>query len=289
MPEETSSLPVRTAGVNTPALPLATLRDCFALLVAGPDPLALDGAQVTGLPDRLVALDELRDLLLARSCPQATSDTAWTRVIRRSRARGGAWTVGAAGMALPALRAVSASLGVQSDLDPADMQAEVLTGFLTAVATVDLKLPRVAVRLRWAAYRAGLDLLTRPVAVPYPDPELFQHRTVTQTQAEGPYEVLVAAVAGGVLTAAEAGLVAETRLDGVRIAEWAARHATPKRTAYRLREQAERRLVAYLTGHPAHTPTGEQPPRPPDPPAPNAALGTATDTAGTLAVAGVSA
>ncbi|MCM3920190.1 hypothetical protein ND748_00595 [Frankia sp. AiPs1] len=111
---------------------MATLRDCFALLVTDPNPLALDGAPVPGLPDRLVALDELRDRLLARSCPQTTSDTVWKAVIRRSRARGGAWTVGAAGMALPALRAVASRLGEHINLDPADVQAEVLTGFLAA-------------------------------------------------------------------------------------------------------------------------------------------------------------
>ncbi|OAA20761.1 hypothetical protein UG55_107012 [Frankia sp. EI5c] len=285
MPDDTSSSPARTAGANAPALPLTTLRDCFALLVTDPDPLALDGTPVPGLPDRLVALDELRDRLLAHSCPQATSDTAWKTVIRRARARGGAWTVGAAGMALPALRAVASRLGEHSDLDPADVQAEVLTGFLSALATIRLDLPRIAVRLRWAAYRAGLDLITQSLETPHPNPGLFHTRTVAQTQADGPYEVLAGAVADGVLTETEAALVAATRLNHVSVPAWAARHATPVRTAYRLRDRAEQRLLAHLTSHGPQATDGEPPSRPPGPPA-----GSATPAmAGVLAVTGVSA
>ncbi len=290
MPDETFSLPVRNADTNAPALPLATLRDCFALLVTDPDPLALDGAPVPGLPDRLVALDELRDRLLARSCAQTTSDTAWKVVIRRSRVRGGAWTVGAAGMALPALRAVASRLGEHSGLETADVQAEVLTGFLTALATVRLDLPRIAVRLRWAAYRAGLDLLTQSLETPHPDLGLFRTLTVTQAQAHGPYEVLADTVADGVLTETEAALVAATRLDDVSVAAWAARHATPARTAYRLRDRAERRLVDYLTGQRVHAPADDPASRPPGPPASSATSATTPDPAGVPSmVAGVPA
>ncbi|KPM53167.1 hypothetical protein ACG83_24940 [Frankia sp. R43] len=268
---------------------MATLRDCFALLVTDPDPLALDGTRVPDLPDRLVPLDELRDRLLARACPQATSDAAWKTVIRRARARGDAWTVGAAGMALPALRAVASLLGEHSDVDPADVQAEVLTGFLTALATIRLDLPRIAVRLRWAAYRAGLDLITQSLEIPHPDPGLFLTRTVAQTQADSPYEVLAVTVADGVLTETEAALVAATRLGDVSVPAWAARHATPVRTAYRLRDRAEQRLLAHLTGRGPQASEGEPPSRPPGPLAGSAAPATVPHPAAVLAVTGVSA
>ncbi|WP_239394189.1 hypothetical protein [Frankia sp. CiP3] len=259
MPDEIPSLPPCAARGHAAAWPLTTLRDCFALLVAGPAPLAVDGTLLPGLPDRLVALDELRDRLLARACPQATRDAAWAVVVRRSRRHGGAWTVGAAGMALPALRAVSVRLGGHGGLDPADVQAEVLTGFLSALATARLDLPRIAVRLRWAAYRAGLAAATQTLEAPHPDPDLFHSRAVTQPHAGGPDDVLAGAVADGVLTPAEAGVIAATRLDDVPISAWAARHATAARTAYRLRDRAERRLVDYLTG-PARTGRRPRPP-----------------------------
>ncbi|WP_243657714.1 hypothetical protein [Parafrankia sp. BMG5.11] len=257
-------------------MPLATLRDCFGLLVAGPAPLALDGSVVAGLPPRMVALDELRDLLLAGSCPQAVRDAVWAVVIRRSRRYGGPWTVGAAGMALPALHAVCARLGGYSDLDRADVQAEVLTGFLEAAATVRLDLPRIAVRLRWAAYRAGLALTVQQREAPRPDLDLFQTVAAAETvQSEtvqsGPEQVLTDAVAAGVLTDAEADLIAATRLDDLPISAWAARHATAPRQASRLRERAERRLLHHLTGPAAPSqaprPPAGEPSRRPHPPA----------------------
>ncbi|WP_239312822.1 hypothetical protein [Frankia sp. Cj3] len=296
MPDEMSSLPARAAGQGAPALPLATLRDCFALLVAGPAPLALDGALVAGLPDRLVALDELRDMLLARSCPPATRDAAWAVVVRCSRRRGGAWTVGAAGMALPALRAVASRLGGHGYLDPADVQAEVLTGFLAALATARLDLPRIAVRLRWAAYRAGLALLTQALETPHPDPDLFHTRAVAQPWAGGPDDILAGAVADGVLTVAEAGVIAATRLADVPVSAWAACHATPRRAAYRLRDRAERRLIDYLagpvrTGRAPRLPADEPPP-PPQQRAPSGPKATAVSSfrpAGAVALVEVAA
>jgi hypothetical protein len=257
-------------------LPLTTLRDCFGLLVAGPEPLALDGTLVPGLPARRVALDELRDLLLAASCPQSVRDAAWAVMIRRSRRYGGAWTVGAAGMALPALRAVCVRLGGHSDLDTADLQAEVLLGFLDAAATVRLDLPRIAVRLRWAAYRAGSALTVQQREAPHPDPDLFQTVAAAESARSGsgqagPEEVLAGAVAAGVLTDTEAGLIAATRLDDLPISAWAARHATAPHRASRLRERAERRLVDHLTGSTgasrAADPTASEPPPQPHPPA----------------------
>ncbi|MBL7546579.1 hypothetical protein I6A60_01590 [Frankia sp. AgB1.9] len=230
-----------------PVLPLTTLQKSFALLVAGPEPLALDGGLVPGLPDRLVALDELRDRLLAASCPPAVRDTAWAIVIRRSRLRDAAWTVGAAGMALPALRAITASLDAHGPLDPADIEAEVLTGFLTALATIRLDLPRIAVRLRWAAYRAGLRLVTQTPQIPYPDEDLFDAQAIAPSPARGPRDVLAVAVRAGVLTETEADLITATRLGAVSLPAWAAGHATKERTAYRRREQAEQRLAVALT------------------------------------------
>ncbi|WP_285900815.1 hypothetical protein [Frankia sp. R82] len=294
-----SSFPPRSAGRGAPALPLATLRDCFGLLVAGPAPLALDGSTVAGLPARPVALDELRDLLLAASCLPALRDAAWAVVIRRSRRYGGAWTVGAAGMALPALYAVCARLGAHSDLDAADVQAEVLTGFLEAVATVRLDLPRIAVRLRWAAYRAGLALTVQQREAPRPDPDLFQ--TVAAAEAArsgpgltGPEEVLAGAVVAGVLSDTEADLIAATRLDDLTVSAWAARHATAPRRAARLRNRAEQRLADHLTGstgssRAARATASERPPRPHPPVGVVGSLPPASAPALAVAVAGVPA
>jgi len=284
-----SSFPARPAGHGASVSPLASVRDCFGLLVAGPAPLALDGSLLAGLPARSVALDELRDLLLADSCPPASRDAAWAVVIRRSRRYGGAWTVGAAGMALPALWAVAARLGGHSDLDRADVEAEVLTGFLEALATVRLDLPRIAVRLRWAAYRAGLALATQQWESPRPDSDLIQTlATAASPSGPGqadPRQVLAGAVAAGVLTDAEAELIGATRLEDVPVSAWAARRSMPARRAYRLRERAERRLVEHLTGR-----VGARPAPRPDPPSrqrPRAVIASPSWPTGAARVAGV--
>jgi hypothetical protein len=68
--------------------------------------------------------------------------------------------------------------------DPADLHAEVLRGFLDAVARVDVAKPRIMPRLRWAAYRAGYAVIAEELAervrgVPRPQPPrlLSGHRT----------------------------------------------------------------------------------------------------------------
>ena len=131
----------------------------FRLLCAGPQPLALHASKVAaGLPDRPVPLDELRVLLLHPSTSARARNAVWAELVRRARAGDPAWTVGLAGIAMPGLRRAAGSLAAAYRGDPADLQAEVLTGFLAAVRALDLDdlepVP-LASRLCWAAWRAG--------------------------------------------------------------------------------------------------------------------------------------
>ncbi len=48
------------------------------------------------------------------------------------------------------------------------------------------------------------------------------------------------------ITSAEAALIGATRLDGQRLAEWAAEHGVGAKAAYSRRQRAERRLAAHL-------------------------------------------
>ena len=131
----------------------------FRLLCAGPQPLALHAAKVAaGLPDRPVPLDELRVLLLHPSTSARARNQVWAELVRRARAGDPAWTVGLAGIAMPGLRRAVGSLAAAWRGDPADLQAEVLTGFLAAVRALDpddLESVPLASRLCWAAWRAG--------------------------------------------------------------------------------------------------------------------------------------
>lgn len=220
-------------------------RDAFTWLVTGPHPVSLNGRLFAGLPNRRVPLDEVRDRLLARHCPQSTRDAVWTHLVLRSRAEGATWTVGAVGVALPALTSVAATLSERFAGDPADVHAEVVRGFLAALSSIDLRRPRVMLRLRWAAYRSGYDALIE--ALGSPTPVMLGFRSTPPHPPWGhPDLVLARAVADGVLTPTEAELIGATRLEEVAVADWAARHQAGEWAVYKTRKRAEQRLVAYL-------------------------------------------
>ncbi|MGP4112974.1 hypothetical protein ACTWP5_18940 [Streptomyces sp. 4N509B] len=227
-------------------LPLDVARECFGWLVTGPDPLALDGRPFAGLPDRTIPLDELRDRLLRRDCPKGTRDAVWGELVSRTRSEGASWTVACAGMALPMLASTARWLSVRyPDGDPFDVHAEVLTGFLDALARIEIGRPHVLARLRWAAFRAGMAALREALDAPTPLPPGYRS-TPPHPPWGHPDLVLARAVREGVLTPTEADLIGSTRLEDVAVGRWAAEHDTTIGAAYKSRRRAEHRLAAYL-------------------------------------------
>ena len=255
-------------------LPLDTARDTFAALVAGPDPLAVNGQLFPGLPERPVPLDELRDLLLRPGCPRRTRDAVWRHLVLRSRAEGATWTVACVGVALPALASVGGWLAARYPGDRADIHAEVLTGFLSGLDAVDVREPGVLPRLRWAARRAGIAALHAALDAPVPTQTGYRS-SPPATPAGHPDLVLARAVTEGVLTRTEADLIGATRLEEVRLTAWAGEHGTGHQFASRLRARAETRLLAWLTDAPDPT----QPTAPPVSPAISLSV-TSTEEAG---------
>ena len=227
------------------AMPLDTARAAFQWLVTGPNPVGLDGRLFEGLPDRLVPLDEVRDRLLAQRCPQVVRDAMWAHLVSRSRAEGATWTVGCAGVALPALIAIAARLTGRFAGDRADVHAAILTGFLAELETIELDRPRIMLRLRWAAYRAGHAAVREALDAPVPSGSGFR-----SSQPRAPWGhpdlVLARAVAEGAITAGEAALIGATRLDGVPLAVAAQRLGRGYEAVKKARLRAERRLVAHL-------------------------------------------
>lgn len=241
----------RRAGGDTGLNCLDIAQDAFTWLVTGPDPVSVDGRAFPGLPDRRLPLDEVRDLLLARQCSQVTKDAVWTHLVLRSRAEGATWTVAAVGVALPALTSVAATLSACFAAGEADIHAEVLRGFLTALSTVDLGRPRIMLRLRWAAYRSGYR--ARSEALDGPTPMAPGFRSAAPRPPWGhPDLVLARAVAEGVLTTTEADLIGATRLEQESVADWAARRRVGAWAVYKVRKRAELRLLAYLREEAVH-------------------------------------
>lgn len=220
-------------------------RESFRWLVTGPNPLALDGRDFPGLPQRQIPLDELLNRLLHRRCPPATRDAVWAELVRRSRMRGASWTVAAVGMAMPALLVIASRLTVHFTGDSREIHDEVLRGFLAHLAVIDIDRPWIMLRLRWAAYRSGRLALLEAVGRPSCKAPGF--RSDPPPPPEGhPDLVLALAVADGVLTRTEADLIGTTRLEETPVADWAQAHGTKPKTAYKARDRAEDRLIGYL-------------------------------------------
>ncbi|SER90980.1 PqqD family protein [Actinokineospora terrae] len=220
-------------------------RAAFEWLVTGPHPVSIDGRLFPGFPARRVPLDEVCDWLLRRRCPQTLRDAVWAHLVLLSRTEGGTWTVGAVGVALPALTSICARLAARFAGDPSDIHAAVLAGFVAELATVDLRRPRIMNRLRWAAYRAGHACVREALDAPLPAGNGY--RSMAPSPPSGhPDFVLADAVAAGVITAAEAELIGSTRFEEVSLADAAALRDLSRQAVKKARRRAEFRLVDYL-------------------------------------------
>lgn len=202
---------------NRSSSPLDSVDFAFRALTEGPAPLAVDGRRISSrLPQRRIPLDELKRLLLHASASPTVKDAAWAHLVRSARHRGPSWVIGAVGVALPGLRRAAGRVARGYRGDTTDIDAEVLTGFLAALRTVDVTRPAIALRLCWAGYRAGVRLRYADAAF------ASQH---TEPMASGapprpwghPDLVLADAVAKNVITAGQAELIARTRLEDLAL------------------------------------------------------------------------
>jgi hypothetical protein len=219
----------------------------FRLLAAGPQPLAVHASRLAeGLPDRLVPLDELRVMLLHPATSGHSRNRVWAELVRRARTGDPAWVIGLTGIALPGLRRAVASLTSAYRGDPADLQAEVLTGFLAALRGLDLDeleaIP-LASRLCWAAWRAGQ-------ALAYADADYAARRRSLAVWRDGPDRpwghpdfVLAAAVRRGILSADQAELIGRNRLERVPLSQIAAEQNIGHTALCMRRKRAEKAIT----------------------------------------------
>ena len=234
---------------NTPS-PLGSVSTAFRLLTTGPRPLALHGASLSGeLPDRLVPLCEMRAVLLQPATSTAARNAVWAELVRRALAGSPAWTVALAGVALPGLYRAVAALAAAGRTDPADLETEVLAGFLAALRQLDpddLAGIPLASRLTWAAYRAGARLAWADAAWAARHSGLDEDSGPPPRPSGHPDFVLAAAVRRGVITAADAELIGASRLEGIPLRRLSARDKTRHDSLCRRRAKAERKLAAAV-------------------------------------------
>src|SRR2546429_575858 len=71
-----------------PSSPLDAAQRAFELLVCQPASLAFDGRPFIGLPEQLLPLDELRELLLLPQTAVPVRDAVWRELVTRARRDG---------------------------------------------------------------------------------------------------------------------------------------------------------------------------------------------------------
>lgn len=233
-------------------------------LPAGPIP----GAAVWGT--RAESWDELRAALHDSGLPAAVRDEIWVWLIGRSRAHGGDATLMCAVLAVPMLVWVCGRFLAATDPYRHDIESEVLTGFLTALAGIDLDRPWVWDRLRWSAHNTARsaarqhDAITAALSDHDPDNDDGEVRDPVTDRAPAmflasgdPETVLARAVAAGVLTEDAAELILATRVERRAFDDVAARHGVSHWTLRKQRQRAETRLVAWLTESARDTPPAD--------------------------------
>ncbi|MBB6379694.1 hypothetical protein BKA01_006969 [Pseudonocardia eucalypti] len=133
----------------------------------GPLPVTVHPHGFTDLPDRPLSLHQLRVRLASPTVSAASRAAIWSYLVARARTPGARqpdWTIAAAGIALPDLVRMVATLfhrpaGRASDIG--DLEAAALGGFYAELRRTDLEDthdPRIRRRLLMAAYRAARTL-----------------------------------------------------------------------------------------------------------------------------------
>ncbi|HZM80516.1 MAG TPA: hypothetical protein VFC19_32670 [Candidatus Limnocylindrales bacterium] len=206
-------------GSNTwPSSPLDAAQRAFDLLTCLPAPLGHDARGVEGLPQRMLPLDELRDLLLKPEATTVVRDRVWSDLVTRARRDGPEWVVATVGMALPGLRKQAGLLASGWKGDSEDLDAELIVGFLERLRTVDLVERRICGRLIDAGVRCA-----RKVRDRYADTHMVHVDSDGPRTPKLPWDhpdwVLARAVAAGVLDPDEANLIAATRLGHETLAQ----------------------------------------------------------------------
>ncbi|WP_147268265.1 hypothetical protein [Spongiactinospora rosea] len=242
MSQPTSHAPRTASSFSHVRGPLDAAEDAFRLLMQGPQSLGIDGAHLgAGLPARVIALEELRAILLHPSCGRVTRDEVWRHLIGQARVRRGAWMVAAVALAMPMLRRLATSICRSADAERDDVEAEVLTGFMDALSKVNLQWTHPLLRLsrltRRSVARSGV--LQRPCLLN--DAETAEGHTLAYPSGHADL-LLAKAVTQGIITAEAAEIIAVTRLENIPLSDYCRRRGLLYCTILKRRQRAEARL-----------------------------------------------
>ncbi|MEU3213444.1 sigma-70 family RNA polymerase sigma factor [Nocardiopsis alba] len=219
-----------------------------------PTQLTLHGAHVhPWLEGRTYSLLELREVLLARTTPNQVRDALWRHTMQAAR-HSQEWMIGALGLTMPLLRGCVGRAG--RGLDPDNVQfieAELVAFTIRQIRTATLDHGALGYYLLCRVRRAALGERKRAlVAAAQRDwgsveAADFEDEPETARSCE---LVLQAAVRAGIVTAAEAELIARTRLEKSTLVALSTETGVAYKTLAKRRQRAETRLAAALSASP---------------------------------------
>lgn len=238
---------MRYTHFNASKSALGTAKATFALLTADPCTMTLSGRDLgAGLPAREIALSEVPGLLAGARTGAVHVQAIWRELVLRARFSGPGWVVAACALAYPGLVVKAQELTRSFGCDPYEISSEVLSGFLTALLTVDLDaatdIPGFLCTRAYSLARpyARRERIESSRRASYPESQI-PHLPVSHTDL-----VLARAVRAGVLTKLEADWISTTHVDGESAALVAEVCGLPLSTFYRRRGLAEMRLAKAI-------------------------------------------
>jgi hypothetical protein len=226
--------------------PLDQVEATLRLLCTGPAPLVVNGRRIGGgLPRRRILVVELASVLAHPSCGQEAKRRVWRLLVGRARSGQPGWVLAAVGVALPGLRRAASRLG--HTRNRADVEADLIVGFLAAIGEVDTGRPGVCGRLVNAAHTHARSVLRAQEAAASGEVNFAPGSAMPPPPCGHPDVVLARAVRSGVVTHVEAELIGATRLEETTVAAWADSAGWTRKAAYERRSLAEARLVAAIS------------------------------------------
>lgn len=256
---------VRRSGEALPQLPAAGAAGPLLLARRAFAEMSADYADVlvpVEVSDReeahveLVVITDLLEVLALPQTSRASRRAVWSRMIARA-ADGNEWTLALIALAYPVLRTTANRLAGEFPFaDEHDLESHLIVAFLTRAFAEDpaqlaaekrdvpgylASRAHTAVRRAMAPWREeeawtfSLDELH--------DEDGFDPADLPHGRGRG---VLERAVMVGVLSEAEAELIAATRIDGVSVKQAAGGRS--RASGFRDRAGAERRLAAWMLG-----------------------------------------
>ncbi|GII96295.1 hypothetical protein [Sinosporangium siamense] len=236
-----------TTGIETGSSPLDVAERSFALLMHGPRPLSVDGAELGhGLPARTIPLNELRAILLHPACDRTTRDEVWRHLVTQARTHRGAWMLAAVALALPMLRRLVKALGEKVTAEREDLEAEVLACYMEALDRVKLAWPHPVLRLSRLTQFAVIRNYSaeRPELLSDPDQDVDRQ---TLTYPTGHADLLLTqAVRQSIITPEMAEVIGLTRLENIPLSVYCRRRNLLYCAVLKRRQRAEAALYRAL-------------------------------------------